>query len=81
MADISPKLLEVSLDSYFQLAELAKTKNCPDLADSQFRALKRILKKVNLPKYQQKLETATSGYTDEGRAEGFWCRLLALYLH
>ena len=57
-ANIDIDVQKVSLDSYFRLAELARSKDCLELADAQYRAIKIILKKVKIPVYQERLDAA-----------------------
>ena len=66
LPDLATQILRASLDKHFQIADLALSIKCADVADDQYRIIKRLLRNVNMPAYQERLKAAMAGLKKSG---------------
>ena len=57
--DFAIRVLRSAIDYHFQIADAAVAANCADVADNQYRTIKRLLRNVEFPDIQERLKAAT----------------------
>ena len=62
--DLARGLLRYMLSKHFAIADTTMVMNCAEIVDNQYRAVKRLLRYVDLPDFRKWLEDAMKAASD-----------------